>query len=135
MQTFLRIYRTIWSISLLLLCTSYATAAELETRNEVRSMPLTNSPGSECPTTGVRVEQVIPEADKEEIVISIPTQAVSETANLRLYKLDNTAFAFEEFKELRDDQYRDRRSFSVVVAKSETLRFKVGFSSHQGSSQ
>ncbi len=100
---------------------------------EVRSMPLTNTVGSECPTTGVRVEAVTPQADvtREEIVLSVPKQRVDEQANLKLYKLDNTAFAFAEFKELRDNRYGDRRTFSVVVAKSETLRFKVGFDSSQ----
>ncbi len=103
---------------------------------EIRSMPLTNVAGSECPTTGVRVEAVTPRqaegaAAADTIVLSIPAADVAEQPNLRLYKLDSTAFAFEEFKELNSDRYADRRAFSVVVARSENLRFKVGFDSRQ----
>ncbi|MEM9620034.1 MAG: hypothetical protein AAF993_00200 [Pseudomonadota bacterium] len=132
MQSLINSCRIALFMSLLTLGISLSFAHASEHANgEIRSMPLTNTAGDQCQTTGVRVEQVIPQAEKEELVISIPSQAVAEKPQLRLYKLDNTAFAFEAFKELHDDDYHDRRTFSVVVAKSENLSFKVGFSSVQ----
>lgn len=108
-----------------------ALAASLD--HETRTMPMAAVVGSECPATEVRVDDVAPteSPDVQRIVVSIPRTAVAERPNLRLYRIDAQAFAFEDFQEVRGNGDPDRRSFAFVVRETGQFQFKVGFNSVQ----
>ena len=108
-----------------------STAIADHGRNHVSSVTLSNTVGAECPASGVRVEAVTPRANqaRQEIIVTIPKGKVHDIANFSLYNADNSKFAFDEYKEIRDGRSNDRRTFSFVVSESEQIRFKVGFDS------
>ena len=124
-----RILVTLW----LVLPLTNTWAASENTGLEIRSMPMDSIVGSECPTTGARVDAVdtTPDTGEQRIVVSIPRGAVAQKPNIRLYRIDAQAFAFEDFKEIRDKRDPERRSFAFVVKESDQFQFKVGFDSAQ----
>lgn len=128
--------RRLNSISLLtsvLLAFVSAAALAASQNHETQTMPMESVVGSECPSTKVRVEQVQPTKDPalQRVVVSIPRAAVAPRPNLKLYRVDAQAFAFEDYQEVRDLGDSDRRSFSFVVRESEQFQFKIGFDSVQ----
>ena len=101
--------------------------------SEIRSMPMKNKVGSQCTATDMKVEKVsqIEGTNQQEIVISVPASSISEEPELKLYRVDNTAFAFEDYQEINDGNDDSRRSFSFTVNDSDRFSFKVGFDSSQ----
>ncbi len=92
-------------------------------------MTLINEPGSECPTTRVRVESVDPDPDanRQQLVISIPDTLLLNTPNITFHRPDGAALAFAEFQELRNR--KGRRQFGTVLAGNDRIEFKIRFSS------
>ncbi len=96
----------------------------------INTMTLTNEPGSECPTTRVRVESVVPgpNTNRQHLVISIPDTLLLNTPNITFHRPDGAALAFTEFQELRNRK-DGRRQFGTVLAGNDRIEFKIRFSS------
>ncbi len=96
----------------------------------INTMTLINEPGSECPTTRVRVESVVPDpnANRQHLVISIPDTLLLNTPNITFHRPDGAALAFAEFQELRNRK-GGRRQFGTVLAGNDRIEFKIRFSS------
>ncbi len=96
----------------------------------INTMMLINEPGSECPTTSVRAESVVPDPnkDRQHLVIRIPDTLLLSTPNITFHRPDRAALAFLEFRELRRRQ-DGRRQFGTVLAGNDRIEFKFRFSS------
>ncbi len=96
----------------------------------INTMTLINEPGSECPSTRVRVESVDPDPDanRQQLVISIPDTLLLNTPNITFHRPDGAALAFTEFRELRNRK-DGRRQFGTVLAGNDRIEFKIRFSS------
>lgn len=96
----------------------------------LNTMPLTNVAGSECVSTGVRVESVEqdPQSERQRLVISIPQSLLRNTTNITVHQPDGTALAFSEFRETRSIA-EGRNQFGVVLAGNDRIEFKLRFSS------
>ncbi len=96
-------------------------------------MMLTNEPGSECPTTSVRIESVVPDpnTNRQHLVISIPDTLLLNTPNITFHRPDGVALAFAEFLELRGRK-NGRRQFGTVLFGNDRIEFKIRFSSEPG---
>ena len=95
----------------------------------INTAMLINEPGSECPTTRVRVESVVPDpnTNRQHLVISIPETLLLNTPNITFHRPDGAALAFTEFRELRNR--KGRRQFGTVLAGNDRIEFKIRFSS------
>ncbi len=62
----------------------------------INTMMLINEPGSECPTTSVRVESVLPDpnTNRQHLVISIPDTLLLNTPHITFHRPDGAALAF-----------------------------------------
>ncbi len=96
----------------------------------INTMVLTNDPGSECPTTSVRVESVVPDpnTNRQRLVISIPDTLLLNTPHITFHRPDGAALAFLEFRELHSKK-EGRRQFGTVLAGNDRIEFKIRFSS------
>jgi len=63
------------------------TMQSLAQEQVIDTMILTNEPGSECPTTSVRVESVVPDpnTNRQHLVISIPDTLLLNTPNITFH--------------------------------------------------
>ena len=96
----------------------------------INTVTLANEAGSECPTTSVRVESVVPgpNTNRQHLVINIPDTLLLNTPNITYHRPDGDALAFIEFRERRSRKDRHRQ-FGTVLAGNDRIEFRFRFSS------
>ena len=116
--------------SLFLAALWLAAMQPLAQERVINTAMLTNEVGSECPTTNVRVESVVPDpnTNRQHLVISIPETLLLNTPNITFHRPDGAALAFTEFRELQSKK-DSRRQFGTVLAGNDRIEFKIRFSS------